>query len=566
MFFSFDIFDTCLVRLCGTSGNLFEILGHQVANQIATKDHTQPVDHDHLQRLFVAARKDYNGFLDDVYQKINEIFPLPCSPKVMAGNEMSLEKKMLVPVVKTLNLVNRCRQKGNIAFISDMYLPSSFLKDRLREYGFFKDGDLLFISDDIGAWKKDGSLYKYIHNKHNIPYRKWYHFGDNRNSDIRIPRQLGIRVHHLNYSYSPYEKEWLKLPKPFEVSAAIMAGLSRATRLSVPADEDQLLFVSDITAPLVTLWTSDILDDASRRGIERLYYCARDMHSAYHIAKILTRELPQFNKQKIYYLFTSQKALENNSQYTKSYYRQIGLDNTELTAIVDSRTRGWSLDRLQHSISMVPQKPMMSYYLWLDSKKIEERAALAKYPIHALFHTGQITYDKRSQVSMIDKVSGLLENGLSLNFHKKTIGYVERKDKSIGPVFETESDDINANMPNVRKIKYYNDALLKAYAIGFARCGLDKYTHDLIHSTLFPTLIRFASAPTKTYLNYLTRIWILGADHPYVCSIFNSKNRKGRWLFGSIVYSLPSWVGKIWLSLRYNTIGRKIRKWIRTLE
>lgn len=560
MLFSFDIFDTCLVRLCGEPENMIEVLSYKVAELIELKSTNHHITSEHLRRLFVEARRNAGGQLNNVYQQIAQTFPLPCSPTEMIQLELETEREMLVPVLETLELVNKLRAKGEIAFISDMYLPTDFLRDRLSALGFFREGDRIYVSDDLNAWKRDGSLYRLVHKKEDVPYKNWHHYGDNRRSDVRIPRRLGIRSHCINYGYIHYEKQWLGRPSLSDKSLSMMAGLSRAIRLSVKADHDQSAFVADISAPLQCIWMSHVLQDAKRRGIEKLFFCARDVHSAFRVARTLKSRLTEFKDIETTYFFTSQIAVAEGGDLAERYYRQIGMIPTEHVAIVDSRTRGWSLGRLQEAVTHGKCPPMMAYYWHLDTNEKEWRNLLSYFPVESNYHLASLTRNKYSREATLDSITGLFENGLSLNYHHKTVGYALRPNGNIGPIFKNEDDELSVKMPNVRRLKHDNDEFLVQYASGFAACGLDRHCDTLINTLLIPTLIDFASQPNKLYLRYLNKLWILGVNHPYVSSIYKLSNRKGRWLFGSIVYSLPTPLDRIYCTLRYTKVGRKIRK------
>lgn len=225
--YSFDIFDTCLVRLCGDPDNVVEILSNRIVKLL--KDDSLfdfQGSEEHFRHLFVAIRKKYSGNLDECYKKISSVLPIQVAPEEMAKMEMNLEREMLVPVKHTLDLVNRARTKGKVVYISDMYLPSDFLKKILEEYGFYKQGDEIYVSDELNAWKRDGTLYRYVKIKENVNYWHWHHFGDNRKSDVKVPRRLGIHSHYIHYDYLSFEKRWLRFPNFLNKSEKILAGLS----------------------------------------------------------------------------------------------------------------------------------------------------------------------------------------------------------------------------------------------------------------------------------------------------------------------------------------------------
>lgn len=70
MTYSFNVFDTCLCRLCGEPRNLFEVLSLKVQRLMGENNS------EHMRQLFVAARCESDGLsLEDIYQHVAENYP-----------------------------------------------------------------------------------------------------------------------------------------------------------------------------------------------------------------------------------------------------------------------------------------------------------------------------------------------------------------------------------------------------------------------------------------------------------------------------------------------------------
>lgn len=76
-----------------------------------------------------------------------------------------------------------------ICFISDMYLDSAFLAEKLKEEGCLKEGERVFVSCEAKARKSDGKLFALVRNELNP--EEWVHYGDNKHSDVKIPKSMG---------------------------------------------------------------------------------------------------------------------------------------------------------------------------------------------------------------------------------------------------------------------------------------------------------------------------------------------------------------------------------------
>lgn len=167
MIYSFDVFDTCLVRVCGSPANALEVLSYKVAS----KWNVDESDAEYLRQQFVVLRTEQRGKLEDAYAEIAKVLELPCSVEEMVSLEMQTEEELMRPVLSVRDLVDTLREKGQIVYISDMYLPDVFIKALLVEHGFFREGDALFVSDSVNAWKYDGTLYPYVRDALGASYK-----------------------------------------------------------------------------------------------------------------------------------------------------------------------------------------------------------------------------------------------------------------------------------------------------------------------------------------------------------------------------------------------------------
>lgn len=547
--YSFDVFDTCLVRLCGEPQNLFEVLSMKVIQLMNLPSE----DQEHMRQLFVAARMECGGDLTHVYRTVDRIFPLPCSVEKMVDLELVTEKQMLFPIIKTRNLINELRTKGKIIFVSDMYLPTDFIRDNLYINGFYKEGDKLFVSDSLGAWKRDGSLYRLIHKEENISYYHWHHYGDNIKSDVRIPRRLGIHTHHLHYDYLPYEKTWIKCPTIHFQYPSIVAGISRALRLSSSSPESLNNFVCDISAPLMITWVIRIMTDANKRGIKRMYFLARDAHSDYLIAKQLQ---PLFPKLEARYLFISRQSRDEDQEILLQYLQQEGLaSTTDYCAIVDISSTGTSHAIINELLISHEYNPCTSYlyqqgniYTIPKDKNIGINSEIMSF------------YTNKIPIPILNKATNriLPELVFPLNFHLRTVGYCKRGNV-FRPVFKKDSID-NIEVENFKKLKKANDNLLVDYTQAIKATGCLMYADLIFERIAMPTFCLFTFSPRKPYVEYLRQFFY--NKKPFVNLLFPSTIAKHNyiWLRGSIALSLPYCIGNTLYYILQSRIMKKVVK------
>ena len=289
---SFDVFDTCLIRRCGLPYKIWDLM----ADRLFAKD-------DFRGRLsFTGNRalveKGVSGCisdptLSDIYEKL-DVSQWGFETDSIMNLEMETEKQELFPNPKILKLVNEYRKKGfTIAFVSDMYLSTSFIRKCLEKNGFCKDEDFVFVSADCKAGKHNGKLFDYVFEKTKTRSKQWIHYGDNERSDYRIPKSKGIKANLVkNTSFTDEERRWIEEARFYthKHDIELWAGLCRLIRLQ---NEQSLAatmavdFVSSIYVPYVQY----VLNVARQNGIKTLYFLARDGHIFLEIAKSLKAEI-----------------------------------------------------------------------------------------------------------------------------------------------------------------------------------------------------------------------------------------------------------------------------------
>ena len=308
-FVSFDIFDTCLCRSCGSPQNVFTLLAYKALGSNSSISEISDFRYIRIQGEIEArkcSRKD-DITIQEIYEKCDfSVFPNLLKDDLIQL-EMEIEESVLFPIKKAQNIISQARQEGSrILFISDMYLPSSFLKRVLYKYNIFKEGDTLFVSGEIGKSKAKASLFKYIADKENISFKHWEHFGDNFFSDVLMPIKLGIKSHWRKVGYTKIQSFYRKNDIGLnDDTLSCNAAISHAIQVE-EKDSIYVQFAADLIAPLYVPFVYHVLQDASKRGIRKLYFLSRDGYILYQIAKIFYRHFPNIE---LKYLHVSRKSL-----------------------------------------------------------------------------------------------------------------------------------------------------------------------------------------------------------------------------------------------------------------
>lgn len=307
--YSFDIFDTCFVRACGSPHNVFDLLAYRILGNYS--DESLRAD---FALIRIGGEKKARILSDKEEISLTDIYTCcdfrgitNVSNAEIAKTEIEIEREQLVPVYAICEQIKKIHQEGNsVIYISDMYLPQEFLRELLVHHGFWQGGDKLYVSSACGKTKQTGSLYRHIATENNLCFRQWHHCGDNRYSDYHVPRRMGIKATLIRHKDSLYERF---LQNQDYVSGFFvnqhLAGISKAVRLSFPTTP-QYAFAANLIAPLYVAFVYHILQDAARRNIEKIFFLARDGYILYQIAKQLEVEFPDIE---IKYLYVSRSSL-----------------------------------------------------------------------------------------------------------------------------------------------------------------------------------------------------------------------------------------------------------------
>lgn len=309
MLYSFDVFDTCLSRTCGEAENVFNLLAKRILGETASD--IDILDFRHIRcdgELRARKLSKYEEItFDEIYSQC-DFSGMTDIPNVLIQKiELQIEESVLNPIYDTLDHINALRKKGiKVAFISDMYLPSEFIEHQLKVHGFYKNGDSVYVSCNLRKTKRTGSLYRYVSEMENVEYSRWKHSGDNIQSDVRIPSKLGITAGHINSSYTYYEKKLLGKDLSLDNdNIKIAVGISKSIRQGREFSEN-LIFATDLIAPIYVSFVSCILRHAMTRGITDLFFLARDGYILFKIARILQSQYPNIN---LHYLYASRKSI-----------------------------------------------------------------------------------------------------------------------------------------------------------------------------------------------------------------------------------------------------------------
>lgn len=309
--YSFDIFDTCLVRTCGEPKYVFDILATKVLGDEAEVSARMDFVLIRMNAEKKAREELINGIneeitLDDIYRFCDFKGITTIDKSIIMKMELDVEDTVLLPVINIKNEIEELVKSGRrVIYISDMYLPIDFIKKKLKDWGFYLNNNI-YLSSSIKKTKSSGHLFDYIAKKMNVNYRNWQHKGDNKYSDYIIPKEKGIESILASHHYNQYEIMGMEgMHNGFWPNSTYPFALSRAIRLSFPNTPNHI-FAATFVAPMFVSYVYYILLDSRKRGIRHIFFVARDGLILYNIAKEFKHLFPDIQ---LSYLYASRQAV-----------------------------------------------------------------------------------------------------------------------------------------------------------------------------------------------------------------------------------------------------------------
>ena len=317
---SFDLFDTCITRMHAYPRDVFYDLGLRLAPASASEAARQRFAR-RFQRARIRAEKVANWLarregrehadIEGIYRHLRWFMRTGRPTAEMVQAELALEEESLYPIDETVESIRRLRAAGHrILFISDMYIPARLLGPLLQRLGVMEAGDGLYVSCDLGCAKHSGRLFGHVLQAEGIAAADLVHTGDNAHADIGMAQAHGIQTVHFTPAHLT-EREAMIAGKriPRAPAASWQAAFSRRCRLAMrhahPGEAEHPLdgVIFGVIVPFLLAYVLWVLDDARKRGIQRLYFVARDGEVLLKIAQAFKPEGVELR-----YLYGSRRA------------------------------------------------------------------------------------------------------------------------------------------------------------------------------------------------------------------------------------------------------------------
>ncbi|BAZ22460.1 hypothetical protein NIES4073_33430 [Kalymmatonema gypsitolerans NIES-4073] len=296
--YSFDVFDTSIVRIWAKPTDLFWELGYQLQkdNLIEISPESWSSIRMEAERIAREIEPYYEVTLEEIYAQLARSLNWSNDEAQKAKQkELEIELLSLRPVPATQKKIQSLYQDNQrIIYISDMYLPEEVIRNFLKENKVWTPGSTLYVSSEVRINKGTGKLFQHCLAQESIQPSQLYHVGDNLHADVEVPKKLGIPCEsftqaHLN-RYEGQIADTTQLPLKFR---SLLAGASRLTRLQFQetSHHKQVIWntTASVIAPMLFGFVYWCLVEAQKRGIQRLYFVARDGQILQKIAQVMSQ-------------------------------------------------------------------------------------------------------------------------------------------------------------------------------------------------------------------------------------------------------------------------------------
>lgn len=302
--YSFDIFDTLITRCTASPKGIFMLMQEKIRQTGGYDSYlfenfcALRTGAEELARIHAAKSHGKQEItLDDIYRALATTACITDRQQEQLKElEVNTECSSVFGIQKNIALLKDLRNRHEkVVLISDMYLGEKNIRSILCQVDPVFADLPLYVSSDYGKTKGSGGLYKLVQSIENADFSDWVHYGDNEKADIQSALKLGIKAIHL----PPEEVKEYEQPQK-DVYHQISVGVSRYVR-GLGEESAACETGCSLAGPLLYPYVRWMLNESAKRGINRLYFVARDGWILKRIAdRIIRSEMPGIQTHYIY--------------------------------------------------------------------------------------------------------------------------------------------------------------------------------------------------------------------------------------------------------------------------
>ena len=287
MFYSYDIFDTILIRKVPKSTDVFIIMEKELGNLWNNEIFGSFSEVRRKAEFWLRRLSKAEISIDDIYQAIQKKTQLSEEIiQTIKEFELNVEKEHSL---LNIRIVDEIKQKlldmEPVVLISDMYWHEKQIREWLAEKdGIFSDLPI-YISCDYGKTKKTGKLYRLVKEKEKASVEAWIHTGDNIKADVTSPKRLGIKSMIVKGGRKyDFEKDLdIRNDTILETYSIIKESIANSNGSAFDLG-------ASIVAPMVYQYVKWVIGEAVARKIDKLFFVLRDGYILKKVADIIIKK------------------------------------------------------------------------------------------------------------------------------------------------------------------------------------------------------------------------------------------------------------------------------------
>lgn len=306
---SFDIFDTLIKRDCHSPTDIFEIVEKQYNkdNHLKIKDFKKSRIHAEEMARSKSDREDIT--LDDIYHEL-EVFNDEIKNE-LKQLEVKTEKNFCRRNNDIYPIYQYCKENNKkIICISDMYLDKETIRNILQE-NEYEIGEI-YVSSEIGLTKRTSHLFQHVLRANGYKPSQLLHIGDSKRGDYVAPKMVGIS----SYFIPRYVNHCSYIKKVDNLNLDTSILYTHINNSVLDQDNEYYKIGYELLGPIIYAYCKWLHKQTLELGIQKLFFCARDMQFTQKIYNSIYKEKAIENE----YLYISRKSIEQPFSYVNNSF------------------------------------------------------------------------------------------------------------------------------------------------------------------------------------------------------------------------------------------------------
>lgn len=324
---SFDVFDNLVWRPVTHGSDIFPLLDRRFRDELGTFLRFSTLRSGLIEALRQHDRRrgiekeEYT--LSEIYRFAEKAYHLPAHlTEAMKAAEEDLERDILRPRRPAVALMLIALRAGKtVTLTSDTYFPVDDLRHILAPSLPYLP-EIVLSSATVGVTKRTGALFDVLVQRTGVESGQILHIGDNGHSDIKVPREKGIKAAHFPNPWDCFRRKDTRLAKAWEgvrmeTGTRLVLGLFAGRYFENPfrlTERESLLNGESYwlgygaVGPALLSWMQWTLQEADDLGVDRLLFIARDGYVPLQIANLLQEYTESGKGIDLRYTYASRKA------------------------------------------------------------------------------------------------------------------------------------------------------------------------------------------------------------------------------------------------------------------